>query len=125
MAKATNKSPDADDLNADGVTVDDLNADGVTVEDLNAGESDTVITGSDASGESVDDSEDDDEAEAGYVVLKGNSIRHNGQVYRENTLIPVTGDDAARLLDAGIIADMQTLRQRLLSAQPTVSVTTE
>ncbi|HBN7019224.1 TPA: hypothetical protein PJF92_000102 [Escherichia coli] len=115
MAKATNKS----------TVVDDLNADGVTVDDLNAGESSPVIAGIDstAGGENTGDDEEDEDI--GYVVLKGNSIRHNGQVYRENTLIPVSGDDATRLLNAGIIADMQTLRQRLLSAQPAVSVTTE
>lgn len=115
MAKATNKSTDVDDLNADGVTVDDLNA----------GESSPVIAGIDSTAGGENTGDDDEDEEIGYVVLKGNSIRHNGQVYRENTLIPVSGDDATRLLNAGIIADMQTLRQRLLSAQPTVSVTTE
>ncbi|HEC2581500.1 TPA: hypothetical protein R2K48_004083, partial [Raoultella ornithinolytica] len=71
----------------------------------------------------------DDSAEAvakpEYVVLKGNSIRHNGEVYRENMRIPVTGTDADRLLTAGVIADVQVLRQRVLSAAPAVSVTTE
>lgn len=60
-----------------------------------------------------------------YVVLKGNCIRHDGVVYRENTLIPVSGQDAQRLLAAGVIADVQALRQRALSADPGVKVTTE
>lgn len=59
------------------------------------------------------------------MVLKGNSIRHNGEVYRENVRIPVSGKDAERLLAAGVIADVQVLRQRVLSAAPAVSVTTE
>jgi hypothetical protein len=38
--------------------------------------------------------------------------------------IPGSGKDAERLLAAGVIADVQVLRQRVLSAAP-VSVTTE
>lgn len=60
-----------------------------------------------------------------YVVLKGNHIRHDGEIYRENTTIPVTGVDAERLLKAGVIADIEQLRLRILSAQPSVSVTEE
>ncbi|TJZ61594.1 MULTISPECIES: hypothetical protein [Klebsiella/Raoultella group] len=126
MAKEA-KSVLVDDLNAGGAGVEDLNA-----EDLNAGEgtqdnqqhSDTNVDGS-----SGDDGAGDDSAEAvaepEFVVLKGNSIRHDGEVYRENMRIPVTGTDADRLLIAGVIADVQVLRQRVLSAAPAVSVTTE
>lgn len=72
-----------------------------------------------------EDSEIETVAEPEYVVLKGNHIRHDGTVYRENTTIPVTGDDAERLLKAGVIGDVEKLRQRILSAQPSVSVTSE
>ncbi|WP_236721571.1 hypothetical protein [Edwardsiella piscicida] len=63
----------------------------------------------------------DDELE--FVVLNGNSIRHNGEVYRENSIIPVAGQDAERLLQAGTIADVRELRQRMLASQSSVTVT--
>lgn len=58
-------------------------------------------------------------------VRKGNCIRHDGEVYRENSLIPVSGKDAERLLAAGVIADVHALRQRALSAARGVKITTE
>ena len=126
MAKKA-KSVLVDDLNAGGAGVEDLNA-----EDLNAGEGtqdNQQHSDTNADGSSGDDGAGDDSAEAvaepEFVVLKGNSIRHNGEVYRENMRIPVTGTDADRLLTAGVIADVQVLRQRVLSAAPAVSVTTE
>lgn len=131
MAKET-KSVLVDDLNAGGAGVEDLNAG-----DLNAGEGtqdNQVHIDTNADGSSGDDGAGDDGAgddsvetvsEPEFVVLKGNSIRHDGEVYRENMRIPVTGTDADRLLAAGVIADVQVLRQRVLSAAPAVSVTTE
>ncbi|EIY2677757.1 hypothetical protein MMK78_004619 [Raoultella planticola] len=126
MAKATNTVL-VDDLNAGGTGEDDLN-----VDDLNAGESAAGNQqqgdkgGADSSGD--DGAEDDADEEAAapeFVVLKGNCIRHDGEIYRENVRIPVSGKDAERLLAAGVIADVQVLRQRILSAVPAVSVTTE
>jgi hypothetical protein len=38
--------------------------------------------------------------------------------------IPVTGKDAERLLQSGVIADVDVLRKRVLASQPSVSVTT-
>ena len=117
---------------AKSVLVDDLNAGGAGVEDLNAGEGtqdNQQHNDTNTGGSSGDDGDGDDSADAvaepEFVVLKGNSIRHNGEVYRENMRIPVTGTDADRLLTAGVIADVQVLRQRVLSAAPAVSVTTE
>ncbi len=75
-----------------------------------------------------DTAEEDGQEEAvepEFVVLKGNCIRHDGEVYRENSRIPVTGKDAERLLAAGVIADVQALRQRALSAARGVKITTE
>ena len=126
MAKTT-KTGSVDDLNAGGTGEDDLN-----VDDLNAGES---AAGNqqqgdkgDADSSGDDGAEDDADEEAAapeFVVLKGNCIRHDGEIYRENVRIPVSGKDAERLLAAGVIADVQVLRQRILSAVPAVSVTTE
>jgi hypothetical protein len=67
---------------------------------------------------------EEEAAEPEFVVLKGNCIRHDGEVYREN-LIPVSGKDAERLLAAGVIADVHALRQRALSAARGVKITTE
>ena len=126
MAKET-KSVLVDDLNAGGAGVEDLNA-----EDMNAGEGtqdNQVHSDTNANGSSGDDGTEDDASEEAaapeFVVLKGNCIRHDGEIYRENVRIPVSGKDAERLLAAGVIADVQVLRQRILSAVPAVSVTTE
>ena len=126
MAKEA-KSVLVDDLNAGGAGVEDLNA-----EDLNAGEGtqdNQVHSDTNADGSSGDDGAGDDSVETvsepEFVVLKGNSIRHDGEVYRENLRIPVSGKDAERLLAAGVIADVQVLRQRALSAARGVKITTE
>lgn len=120
MAKTT-KTGSVDDLNAEGIaeeglSVDDLNAGGIVQDNQQPDETD---------GDSADDADEDETVAPEYVVLKGNCIRHDGEIYRENLRIPVSGKDAERLLAAGVIADVQVLRQRILSAAPAVSVTTE
>ena len=126
MAKTT-KTVLGDDLNAEGTADDGLN-----IDELNAGGS---VQGTqqhdEKDGDPSDDgdtAEEDDQEEAAepeFVVLKGNFIRHDGEVYRENSLIPVSGKDAERLLAAGVIADVHALRQRALSAARGVKITTE
>lgn len=127
MAKTDTTKVDAADLNAEGAALD-LNAEGVP-QDLNAEGAATVpATTEDAlnpdEGEE-DTGESSHDKGPEYVVLKGNHIRHDGEIYRENMTIPVKGADAARLLKAGVIGDIEQLRQRILSAQPSVSVTSE
>lgn len=126
MAKTT-KTVLGDDLNAEGTADDGLN-----IDELNAGGSVQMTQQhDDKHGEPSDDentAEEDDQEEAAepeFVVLKGNCIRHDGEVYRENALIPVSGKDAGRLLAAGVITDVQVLRQRALSAARGVKITTE
>ncbi|HAN4772716.1 TPA: hypothetical protein ACHFQB_002745 [Escherichia coli] len=125
MAKIS-KTEQVDDLNAEGATEDALN-----IDDLNAGGSVQMTHQYDEKdGDSSDDQDDDEEdfqevAEPEFVVLKGNCIRHDGEFYRENSLIPVSGKDAERLLAAGVIADVHALRQRALSAARGVKITTE
>ena len=125
MAKQPNTGL-ADDLNAEGAAKD-----GLSVDDLNAGDStqekqplsktdDAESSGDDDGG---DEKSEDTESQE-YVVLKGNCIRHDGEMYRENMRIPVTGKDAERLLQSGVIADVDVLRKRVLASQPSVSVTT-
>lgn len=133
MSKTT-KQPAAAELNAEDVD-NDLNAEGITSAEVIA--ADVLNSGGESAGSEGDDSgeeesagsEDDDSggeesADPEFVVLTGNSVRHNGEVYRENEVIPVTGKDAERLLNAGIIADVSVLRQRVLAARPAVTVTT-
>lgn len=122
MAKET-KSSVMDDLNDGGTGIDDLNAEGAVADGIDTGDQKHDGDVADSSGS--DESGNEEAAPPEYVVLKGNRIRHDGVVYRENTRILVSGDDAARLLAAGVIADIQVLRQRLLSAAPAVSVTSE
>lgn len=124
MAKQTNTAP-GDDLNAAGT-----HNEGLSLDDLNAGAntrdkqplSKTDDAGSSVDGDGDDEKSDDTESQ-GYVVLKGNCIRHDGEMYRENMRIPVTGKDAERLLQSGVIADVDVLRKRALATQPSVSVT--
>ncbi|OJP49115.1 hypothetical protein BK392_11560 [Escherichia coli] len=125
MAKQPNTGL-ADDLNAEGSAKD-----GLSVDDLNAGDNTQEkqpLSKTDDAELSVDDDGGDekygDTESQEYVVLKGNCIRHDGEMYRENMRIPVTGKDAERLLQSGVIADVDVLRKRVLASQPSVSVTT-
>ena len=125
MAKQPNTGL-ADDLNAEGSAND-----GLSVDDLNAGDNTQEkqpLSKTDDGESSVDDDGGDEKSEdtesQEYVVLKGNCIRHDGEMYRENMRIPVTGKDAERLLQSGVIADVDVLRKRVLASQPSVSVTT-
>lgn len=125
MAKQPNTGL-ADDLNAEGSAKD-----GLSVDDLNAGDNTQVkqpLSKTDDAESSVDDDGGDEKSEdtesQEYVVLKGNCIRHDGEMYRENMRITVTGKDAERLLQSGVIADVDVLRKRVLASQPSVSVTT-
>ena len=125
MAKQPNTGL-ADDLNAEGSAKE-----GLSVDDLNAGDNTQEkqpLSKTDDSESSGDDDGGDEKSEdtesQEYVVLKGNCIRHDGEMYRENMRIPVTGKDAERLLQSGVIADVDVLRKRVLASQPSVSVTT-
>lgn len=121
MSKTT-KQPAVAELNAEDV-VNDLNAEGITSAEVSS--ADVLNAGGESAGSEDDDSGEEESANPEYVVLTGNSVRHNGEVYRENEVIPVTGKDAERLLNAGIIADVSVLRQRVLvAARPAVTVTT-
>ena len=125
MAKQPNTGL-ADDLNAEGSAKD-----GLSVDDLNAGDNTQVkqpLSKTDDAESSVDDDGGDEKSgdteSQEYVGLKGDCIRHDGEMYRENMRIPVTGKDAERLLQSGVIADVDVLRKRVLASQPSVSVTT-
>ncbi|WP_233460497.1 hypothetical protein [Citrobacter farmeri] len=126
MAKKPNTGL-ADDLNAEGsakdeLSVDDLNAGANTQDKQRLNETEDADSSVDGDGDGGDEKTEDTESQE-YVVLKGNCIRHDGEMYRENTRIPVTGKDAERLLQSGVIADVDVLRKLALVTQPSVSVT--
>lgn len=121
MGKDKTNQTAAENLNAEDIT-DDLNAEGSASTKASPA---NVSNVDNQAGSSLDNDLDTEDEAAEFVVLKGNSIRHDGKVYRENSAIPVTGEDADRLLQAGVIADISVLRERILSASPSVSVTTE
>lgn len=126
MAKPTNTGL-GDDLNAEisakeGLSVDDLNAGDNTQDKQKQNKTDDDDSSVDEDGADKKANDEDTGAQE-YVVLKGNCIRHDGEIYRENMRISVSGKDAERLLQSGVIADVSVLRQRALSAQPSVSVT--
>ena len=82
MAKQPNTGL-ADDLNAEGSAKD-----GLSVDDLNAGDNTQVkqpLSKTDDAESSVDDDGGDEKSEdtesQEYVVLKGNCIRHDGEMY--------------------------------------------
>ncbi|WP_446469416.1 hypothetical protein [Xenorhabdus stockiae] len=65
-------------------------------------------------------SDDEDEKTTGeksleFVVVKGRTVRHNGVDYPENTVIPIFGDEAVRLIELGVIMRLDDLRAQLLS----------
>lgn len=125
MAKQ-NKTELVDDLNAEGTSEEGMN-----IDDMNAGgqaqDNERHIEKDDDDAKGTDDDEDihEERADPEFVVLKGNCIRHDGVVYRENSRIPVSGKDAERLLAVGVIADVNVLRLRALSAARSVKITTE
>ncbi|MEQ1968742.1 hypothetical protein ABLA30_17390 [Xenorhabdus nematophila] len=53
-----------------------------------------------------------------FVVVRGRTVRHDGADYPENALIDVSGDDAKRLLQLGVIVQLDDLREQLLSGNP-------
>ncbi|MDC9598733.1 DUF7210 family protein [Xenorhabdus anantnagensis] len=55
------------------------------------------------------------EAAPELVVVKGNTVRHNGVDYPENTVIDLQGDEAERLIQLGVVMRLDDLRAQLLS----------
>ncbi|HGV3269400.1 TPA: hypothetical protein ACNGU0_004409 [Yersinia enterocolitica] len=53
---------------------------------------------------------DSDEME--LVVVKGQTLRHSGETYTENSRLFLPNNDAERLINLGVVADVKTLRQQ-------------
>ena len=46
------------------------------------------------------------------VVVKGQTLRHSGKTYAENSRLFLPCSDASRLIDLGVVADVKALRQQ-------------
>ncbi|MEY0337848.1 hypothetical protein AB7V82_14695 [Providencia stuartii] len=63
------------------------------------------------------------EADGVYVVVKGRSVQHDGEFYRENQQITLDDSDAARLIGLGVVMTLEAVREKLAKANPPGTVT--
>ncbi|PCO28260.1 hypothetical protein [Morganella morganii] len=63
------------------------------------------------------------EADGVYVVVKGRSVQHDGEFYRENQQITLDDFDAVRLIDLGVVMSLEAVREKLAKANPPGTVT--
>lgn len=59
--------------------------------------------------------EDEDEDVPEWVVLKGNTVQHDGVAYPESSVIYLSGEDAERLIQLGVVMRLDDLKSQLLS----------
>ncbi|NHB89605.1 hypothetical protein [Photorhabdus tasmaniensis] len=63
------------------------------------------------------------DGQAIVVVLKGQTVKHNGKEYKELVQLILSPEDADRLIELGVVADVNKLRQQaLIQHGPTVTV---
>ncbi|EOZ5674155.1 hypothetical protein [Morganella morganii] len=67
--------------------------------------------------------ESDPEADGVYVVVKGRSVQHNGELYRENQQITLDDADACRLMNLGAVMSLEAVRKILAKANRPGTVT--
>lgn len=68
-------------------------------------------------------SDNDDETDDIYVVVKGRSVQHNGVLYTESQQIELDEIDANRLVTLGVVMSLASVREKLVQANPTGTVT--
>lgn len=68
-------------------------------------------------------SDNDDETDDIYVVVKGRSVQHNGILYTENQQIELEDSDAERLVALGVVMSLACVREKLVQANPSGTVT--
>ncbi|MGV2936928.1 hypothetical protein ACIPUA_18165 [Providencia sp. AGC89] len=68
-------------------------------------------------------SDNDDEADDIYVVVKGRSVQHNGTLYTESQQIELDEIDANRLVTLGVVMSLASVREKLVQANPSGTVT--
>ncbi len=67
--------------------------------------------------------ENNDDTDNAYVVVKGRSVQHNGILYTESQQIELDESDANRLVDLGVVMSLASVREKLVQANPTGTVT--
>ncbi|MFV8867586.1 hypothetical protein [Serratia fonticola] len=84
---------------------------------------DTDTDGDDLDQEPEPDKETLGDGLVSVVVIKGNTVRHDGRDFTENRTLTLSTEDAQRLIGLGVVADVDQLRKlALLRSAPTVSV---
>lgn len=63
------------------------------------------------------------ESDGVYVVVKGRSVQHDGEFYRENQQILLDDADAARLIGLGVVMTLEAVQKMLAKANPPGTVT--
>ncbi|EOF5041616.1 hypothetical protein ACK1M2_003164 [Providencia rettgeri] len=67
--------------------------------------------------------DNDDETDDIYVVVKGRSVQHNGVLYTESQQIELDEIDANRLVTLGVVMSLASVREKLVQANPSGTVT--
>lgn len=67
--------------------------------------------------------DNDDETDDIYVVVKGRSVQHNGALYTESQQIELDEIDANRLVALGVVMSLASVREKLAQANPAGTVT--
>ncbi|MGT3212279.1 hypothetical protein [Yersinia enterocolitica] len=75
-----------------------------------SGESETQENTTESELGSDDPADDSDEME--LVVVKGQTLRHSGETYAENSRLFLPYSDASRLINLGVVVDVKALRQQ-------------
>lgn len=129
MAKPTKQQPSINELGglppefaAD--TEQDKSEDKAPVESDAQEKATENLRGSDHPDDDSNDSNDsDDSDDLDVVVEKGQTLRHSGTTYTEDSLLSLPYGDAERLINLGVVADARALRQQAASAiNPSVTV---
>ncbi|MGT3183192.1 hypothetical protein ACVSXV_10780 [Yersinia enterocolitica] len=88
-------------------------------------DSQNKVSGESETQENTTESElgSDDSDEMELVVVKGQTLRHSGETHAENSRLFLSHEDAERLINLGVVADVKALRQQAASAiGPSVTV---
>ncbi len=88
----------------------------------------TISGGSETQGNTTEselgsDDPADDPDEMELVVVKGQTLRHSGETYAENSRLFLPYSDASRLISLGVVVDVKALRQQAARAVgPSITV---
>ncbi|WP_145600639.1 hypothetical protein [Yersinia frederiksenii] len=92
-------------------------------DDQNKVSGETETQGKTTESELESDAPADDSDEMELVVVKGQTVRHSGETYAENSYLYLPHDAAKRLIKLGVVADVKALRQQSASTiGPSITV---